>query len=174
MLDASSLTLLDLLKNADIENKQTFLSQIEEIKEERERSGKPILEILENFGLFKKADILEIIAESLGTEVWEPAEYDVMESVIKMVDDVTARSYGIIPVNFQEGNLYVAMRDALDFQAVDALSFILNHHIIPLVADPDIIDRQMLRYYPEREEDIDDIIAEMHFDKDIVVSHYNP
>ena len=160
MLDASSLALLDLLKNVDSENKQAFLSQIEEIKEERERSGKSLLEILENFGLFKKADILEIIADNLGTDVWEPTEYDIMESVIKMVDDVTARSYGIIPVDFRDGSLYVAMRDALDFQAIDALSFILNQHIVPLVADPDIIDRQMLRYYPEREEDIDDIIAD--------------
>ena len=167
MLDASSLTLLDLLKNSESENTQTFISQIEDIKEERERSGKSILEIVENFGLFKRAEVLELIAESLGTEVWEPADYDIMESVIKMVDDVTARSYGIIPVDFKDGNLYVAMRDPLDFQAVDALSFILNHNIVPLVADPDVIDRQLYRYYPEREEDIDDIIAEMHFDKDM-------
>ena len=45
MLDASSLTLLDLLKNADIENKQTFLSQIEEIKEE-------LLNMTKNYELY--------------------------------------------------------------------------------------------------------------------------
>lgn len=167
MLDASSLALLDLLKNECGATHPEFLEQIDNIKEERERSGKPVSEILENFGLFTKQEIQDKIADSLGTDIWDPKEADIDKSVIEMVDDVTARSYGIIPIRYEDGSLKVAMRDALDFQAVDALNFIVGKHIIPVVADSNDLDAALLRYYPEREEDINDIISEMDFDKDM-------
>jgi len=43
--------------------------QLEEVKEEYNRSGKPISEILQNFGLLDLDAQLQVVADYLGTEV---------------------------------------------------------------------------------------------------------
>ena len=161
MLDASSTALIDLLKNALAVTHPDFENQIPEITDEHERSGKPLIEIIENFGILKESETLEIIADSLGTVVWDFKAADVSQKIIDMVDDNTARSYGIVPVDFDDGILKIAVKDPFDFQAIDSLSFILGYTLQVVVVDIDQLERALNRYYPEREEDINSIIMEM-------------
>lgn len=161
MLDASSTALIDLLKNALAVTHPDFENQIPEITDEHERSGKPLIEIIENFGILKESETLEIIADSLGTVVWDFKAADVSQKIIDMVDDNTARSYGIVPVDFDDGILKIAVKDPFDFQTIDSLSFILGYTLQVVVVDIDQLERALNRYYPEREEDINSIIMEM-------------
>ena len=163
MLDASSTALIDLLKNALAVTHPDFENQIPEITDEHERSGKPLIEIIENFGILKESETLEIIADSLGTVVWDFKAADVSQKIIDMVDDNTARSYGIVPVDFDDGILKIAVKDPFDFQAIDSLSFILGYTLQVVVVDIDQLERALNRYYPEREEDINSIIMEMGY-----------
>ncbi len=59
--------LLDLIKS------QGFLDdlQLDEVKEEHNRSGKPVSEILQDFGFLDMDSQLQVIANHLGTEVIE-------------------------------------------------------------------------------------------------------
>ena len=169
MLDASSTALIDLLKNALAASNPDFVNQIPEITDEHERSGKPIIEILENFGILSEDDTLDIIAESLGTVVWDFKVADVSQKIIEMVDDNTARSYGIVPVDFEDDMLKIAVKDPFDFQTLDSLSFLLGHPVQAVICKIDQLERALNRYYPEREEDINTIIQEMghkEFDED--------
>ena len=169
MLDASSTALIDLLKNALAASNPDFVNQIPEITDEHERSGKPIIEILENFGILSEDDTLDIIAESLGTVVWDFKVADVSQKIIEMVDDNTARSYGIVPVGFEDDMLKIAVKDPFDFQTLDSLSFLLGHPVQAVICKIDQLERALNRYYPEREEDINTIIQEMghkEFDED--------
>ena len=109
MLDASNLALIDLLKNALAVTHPDFANQVEEIIDEHERSGKPIIEIVENFGFLSEDETLELIAESLGTEVWDFKSGDISKKVIDMVDDNTARSYNIVPVAFEDDVLFLIL-----------------------------------------------------------------
>ena len=163
MLDASSTALIDLLKSALAVTHPDFENQIPEITDEHERSGKPLIEIIENFGILKESETLEIIADSLGTVVWDFKAADVSQKIIDMVDDNTARSYGIVPVDFDDGILKIAVKDPFDFQAIDSLSFILGYTLQVVVVDIDQLERALNRYYPEREEDINSIIMEMGY-----------
>ena len=169
MLDASSTALIDLLKNALAASNPDFVNQVPEITDEHERSGKPIIEILENFGILSEDDTLDIIAESLGTVVWDFKIADVSQKIIEMVDDNTARSYGIVPVDFEDDMLKIAVKDPFDFQTLDSLSFLLGHPVQAVICKIDQLERALNRYYPEREEDINTIIQEMgykEFDED--------
>ena len=169
MLDASSTALIDLLKNALAASNPDFVNQIPEITDEHERSGKPIIEIIENFGILSEDDTLDIIAESLGTVVWDFKIADVSQKIIEMVDDNTARSYGIVPVDFEDDMLKIAVKDPFDFQTLDSLSFLLGHPVQAVICKIDQLERALNRYYPEREEDINTIIQEMgykEFDED--------
>lgn len=160
MLDTESMALIDLLLAERGASRPELQEQLKEVEEEHSRSGKPVIEIIENYGLFKRKEILELIAESQGTYVWtDYDQQDIAREIINKVDDNTARTYKVIPLGVDEsGALHLAMRNSLDFQTVESLQFILNATIQPVVADADVLDAQLNKYYPEKTDNVQDIL----------------
>ncbi len=160
MLDTESMALIDLLLAERGDTRPELKEQLKEVEEEHERSGKPVIDIIENYGLFKRKEILDLIAESQGTYVWTNYdEQDIGRDVISKVDDNTARTYKVIPLGVDEsGALHLAMRNSLDFQMVESLQFILNTTIQPVVTDADVLETQLNKYYPEKEDNVHDIL----------------
>ncbi len=161
MLDIENSALIDLLKTDYAPSHPGLLEQLEEVTEEVERSGKPALEVIENYGIFARADLLQMIANSLGSYVWDPRSSDVKREVIESLETNTARSYGVIPVTASEDMIELAMRNPLDYQTVEALRFILGKNILPVAVDPDLFDAELERYYPEVVDSVADIVAEL-------------
>ena len=146
MLDIENSALIDLLKTDYAPGNPGLREQLDEVAEEVERSGKPVMEIIENYGLFSRADLLQVIANSLGSYVWDPRSADVKKEVIASIDTNTARSYGVIPVALEDDTLHLAMRNPLDYQTVESLRFILGKNILPVAVDPDMFDSELERY----------------------------
>ena len=161
MLDIENSALIDLLKTDYAPGNPGLREQLDEVAEEVERSGKPVMEIIENYGLFSRTDLLQVIANSLGSYVWDPRSADVKKEVIASIDTNTARSYGVIPVALEDDTLHLAMRNPLDYQTVESLRFILGKNILPVAVDPDMLDSELERYYPEEVDSVADIIAEL-------------
>ena len=160
MLDIESSALIDLIKNERSSDIPGLKQHLEEVAEECERSGKTALEVIENFGLLSRQEMLELMAESLGSYVWNPKSGDISRDIIEMVDDSTARTHNVLPIKFDGENLYLAMSRPLDYQVVETVHFILGHPIVPVPCDPDEFDRAFLRYYPEKVDTVADIGAE--------------
>ena len=169
MLDIESSALIDLIKNERSSVIPGLKTHLEEVAEECERSGKTALEVVENFGILSRQEMLELMAESLGSYVWNPKLGDIGRDIIEMVDDNTARTHSVLPVQFDGENLYLAMLRPLDYQVVETVHFILGHPIIPVPCDPDDFDRAFPRYYPEKVDSVADIVAEFgaHVEEDI-------
>jgi len=168
MLDTGSSALLDLIRNECAADHPNLNEQLQEVLEEQERSGKPVMEILQNYGLFTKEELLNLMADNLGTKVWDgKVEGDIPENIIHMVDDTSARSYGVIPCGVpEEGSLNLLMRDPLDYQTLESLQFILGKTLIPVVIDPDAFDVMMEKYYPEKTDSVDDILSQIEVGDD--------
>ena len=66
--------------------------QLEEVIQENTRSGKPIMQILQDFQLLDIDTILQIVAEHLGTEVINLREQELSPEVIGLVPAETARA----------------------------------------------------------------------------------
>ena len=162
MLDIESSALIDLLVNERASVHPQLREQLHYVVEEVERSGKPLMEVIENYGLFTKQEMLQMMADNLGSYVWTPKNSpDIEESVIKMVENNTARSYGVIPIRYEDGQLDLAMRSPLDYQTAETLRFVVNANILPVPVDPDQFDEELERYYPEKIDSVADIIAEL-------------
>ncbi len=164
MLDTESLALIDLLISERSAQHPGLKEQLKDVEEEHDRTGKPVMEIIENYGLFTKEEMLSLIAENLGSYVWDPRKTgeDLAQDVIARVDVNTARTYWVIPVAFEDDMLHLAMRNPLDFQTVEALQFIIGLNIQPVVADPDVLDSEMERYYPERGDSVHDLLETLN------------
>ena len=162
MLDIESSALIDLLNNERGSGNPALKAQLEEVAEECERSGKGAFEIIENYGIFSREEMLATEAESLGSYVWDPRTTvgDIDHDVIDLVERDFARTHNTIPISADDDTIYIAMKNPLDYQAVEALRFIANKNIVPVPCDPDLFDAELERYYPEMADSVADIVAE--------------
>ena len=85
MLDIESSALIDLIKNERSSDIPGLKKHLEEVAEECERSGKTALEVIENFGLLSRREMLELMAESLGSYVWNPKNGDIPEHMFIVI-----------------------------------------------------------------------------------------
>ena len=162
MLDIESSALIDLLNNERGAGNPALHAQLQEVTEECERSGKSAFEVIENYGLFTREQMLETMADNLGSYVWDPraATGDIDHEVIELVDRDFARTHNVVPVSADDDTIYLAMRNPLDYQTVEAIRFIVNRNIVPVPVDPDLFDAELERYYPEMADSVADIVAE--------------
>ncbi|MBE6388942.1 MAG: type II/IV secretion system protein [Lentisphaerae bacterium] len=161
MLDIESSALIDLLRDYRAAGNESLASHLKEIEEECENSGKNAFEVIENFGFFTRQEMLQAMAENLGSYIWNPKAKDLERDLIKLIDVDTARTYGVIPVEDDGDSLHMAMRHPLDFQPQESLRFIIGRNIFPVICDPDQFESELDRYYPEKEDTVDDIVAEL-------------
>ena len=163
MTDIENSALIDLILNEHGAANPQLKEQLDAVVEECDRSGKSAYEVITNFGLFTKEDLLQTMADNLGSYVWDPKAFgDISRDVIEKVDLNLARTHQVIPIRSDDLGIDLAMRRPLDYQTVEALRFILNKDILPVPCDPDVFDGELERYYPEKVDSVADIVAEFN------------
>ena len=161
MIDINSAALIDLLKSERSDGNPGLAEHLDEVAEECQSSGQRALQVIENFGLFTRQEMLELMAENLGSYIWDPKSRDLPRELIDLIEVNTARANGVIPIDDVNDELHLAMRNPLDYQVVESLRFILGRNILAVVCDPEAFENELDRYYPEKEDSIQDIIAEI-------------
>ncbi len=166
MLDNESMILQDIL----LQEGGCRVDQLEAVAEEHERSGKPYIDVLVDFGLTTKQHLFDLMATSLGSEFCNFNEMpDVSHDIVARIPSDVAHSYGAVPVGISDnGGLKIALRNPLNYQATDDLRFVLNCDVQVVVADPDQIDAAIERYYPLGDANIQDVIQEMRYSEDSI------
>jgi type IV pilus assembly protein PilB len=164
MPTAISSPLIDLIRSQSILDDL----QLEEVIEEHNRSGKPVSEILQDFGFLEMADQLQIIATHLGTEVvTQLADRDYTPEVLSAVPADTARMYKCMPLAVFDSSVQVALADPLNPALVDELAYVVGKEIVPVVADPGEVERTIARFYGDSQSSVADILKELGQDGDI-------
>jgi len=142
--------------------------QYEEVVAEFKRSGAPVIQLLQDFGIMKLDDILHVMATNLGTEVISLRDRQLPEELLKAVPASVARMYRCVPVGTSNGTLQVALADPLDPARADEIGFTTKKEIQIVVADPADIDKTIERLYGQEDaEDFSEILKEIGSDKDI-------
>ncbi len=136
-------------------------AQLEDTYEDTQILNKPFLTLLYNYNIIKEDEMLNLIAEDLGTEVFTFKNNEVDPNVIDMVKPDTARYYGIVPVRQDGDTLWVVAREPLNNQLTDELPFVLEREVRILVGYPKEVDEMIDQYYPEIGSSIEDVIKEM-------------
>src|SRR5437660_839796 len=124
--------------------------QFEEVQAEFKRSGKPVIQILQDFGIMDLDTVLQVMADYLGAPVMKLAGKDLPPEVIKAVPAASARMYQALPVGMEDGTLKVALAEPLNPARLDELGFVVKKNLQLVVADPAEVLRAIERYYPEQ------------------------
>src|SRR5882757_9626931 len=83
--------------------------QYEEVLGEFKRSGKPVIQILQDFGIMDVDDILGVIADHLSTEVVKIREPEITPEILQTVHAKTARMYQCLPVSYDGSTVRLAL-----------------------------------------------------------------
>jgi len=142
--------------------------QYEEVAGEVKRSGTPVFQALQNFGIMDADAILQAMANHLGTEVVSLRNVELPADALAAVPASTAKMYRCLPVGFSDGLLRVAFEDPLDPQRVDELGFVAKKDIQLVVAHPAEIQAGLDKYYGEElGGDVSEILKELGGDEKI-------
>jgi type IV pilus assembly protein PilB len=141
--------------------------QLEEVREEHNRSGKSFGEILSDFGLIDTDTQLQLMANHLGTEVVDISSRELTPDILSAIPPDAARMYKCLPVGVSDTSVQVALADPLDPTTSDQLAYVIRKEIIPVVADPAAIESAVAKYYGDSESNVADIIKELGQDDSI-------
>ena len=142
--------------------------QYEEVATELKRSGAPVFQLLQDFGIMKLDDILHAMASNLGTEVVSLRDREFSPDLLKTIPANVARMYHCMPVALNNGMLQVALADPLDPAHADEIGFASKRDVQVVVADPAEIEKAVDRYYGQEEtEDFSKILKELGSDKEM-------
>ena len=164
MAEELSNPLLSLIKNQGLIDDL----QYEEVAAELRRSGTPVFQLLQDFGIMKANDILHVMAGNLGTEVVSLRDHELSPDLLKMIPANVARMYHCMPVALNHGMLQVALADPLDPAHADEVGFACKRDVQVVVADPAEIEKAIDRCYGQEEAgDISQILKELGSDKEM-------
>ena len=164
MAEELSNPLLSLIKNQGLIDDL----QYEEVTAELKRSGTPVFQLLQDFGIMKANDILHVMAGNLGTEVVSLRDHELSPDLLKMIPVNVARMYHCVPVALNNGVLRVALADPLDPAHADEVGFACKRDVQVVVADPAEIEKALDRCYGQEEAgDISQILKELGSDKEM-------
>jgi type IV pilus assembly protein PilB len=145
--------------------------QYEEVAGEFKRSGKPVIQILQDFGIMDLDAILQVIANQLSAEVVTLNDRDLTPEVLKHIPAKTARMYGCLPVGVNGSTLKLAMVDPLNPARVDEITFLVKKDIQVVVADPAAIQKAIEKFYPDGaaggDESFSEVLKELGMDKEL-------
>lgn len=138
--------------------------QLDEALEERERTGGILGHILVEFEFASTEKILNILAEHLGMRTISLKNKEIPHEVIKRIGPTTARAYGVVPVEVDNGSVTVALSDPLNVSILDDLRFMLDAPVKGVVASKEDIDAALKKFYGDSGESVQDLLKEIEGD----------
>ena len=135
-------------------------AQLEEALALKKSKGGAIGAVLVDLGYCEQADVAAALAIQAGMRRVDLDTLDIPADVIEKMDAMAARSYNVVPVEFADGRLTVAMADPNNFRAMDELHMLLGFEIVAAVADPAALVRALDKYYAHAES-VETVISEL-------------
>jgi type IV pilus assembly protein PilB len=141
--------------------------QYEEVAAEFKRGGTPVIQLLQDFGIMQLDDVLQVMANYLGTRVVSLRDVQFTPELLQTVPANIARMYQCLPVGLQDGTIQVALADPLDPARSDEINFAVKKSVQIVVADPVEIEKAIEQHYAQEMEDVSEILKELGADTDI-------
>jgi hypothetical protein len=92
-------------------------------------------------------ELREALANSHGTEQVVLSQMKISAHVIQMVAASMAQTYQIVPVDFYDGVLTIALGDPMNVNAIDDLRFMLNCEVEAVISNEQDVQAAIRRYY---------------------------
>ena len=110
-------------------------------------SAAPIRDTLSPRQFTSSEEMLESIAADMGMERISLATVDFTDELVAEIRPEVAKKYGVVPVRATATEIWLALTDPHNIEAIDKLSMLLGKTVHGVVANHAEIDRVMRRLY---------------------------
>ncbi len=144
-----------LVRNKLIDEKQ-LAKAIEEQKIHGGRLGGSLVKL----GYLREEDLAAFLSRQYGVPSINLSEFEIDESVIKLVSAEVVQKYQLIPVNRAGSTLIVAMSDPSNIFAIDDIKFMTGYNVEVVVAAETSVKTAIDRYY-DQSASFDDVMGDL-------------
>ncbi len=140
--------------------------QIQEGLSVQREEGGALASILIDLGYISKEEMLLALGAQVGMDVVDLDDIEIDPEVIDMVNPTMAKVYKIIPVEYEDDTLTVAMADPLNLSVLDDLRFMLDCDVEGAVSNEEDVEEAIEEYYAGKSDSVDDLLDEMDEEED--------
>ncbi|MCA9671854.1 MAG: type IV-A pilus assembly ATPase PilB [Myxococcales bacterium] len=121
--------------------------ELDEARQESERSGGRLGYSLTKLGYIAESDLTNFLSKQYGVPSINLQDFDIDDDVISLVPKDVAIKHQCIPINRAGASLIVAMADPSNIYAIDDLKFLTGYNIEVVVASEAAVEEAIQRYY---------------------------
>ncbi len=155
-----------------VRNKLIDERQLAKALEEQKVSGGRLGASLVKLGYLQEEDLAAFLSRQYGVPSINLSEFEIDDSVIKLIPAEVSQKYMLVPVNRAGSTLIVAMSDPSNIFAIDDIKFMTGYNVEVVVAAEASVKTAIDKYYDQSASfddvmgDLDDIDLEVIDDAD--------
>ncbi|MDX2081611.1 MAG: GspE/PulE family protein [Terrimicrobiaceae bacterium] len=153
-----------------IERGMLVPEQADALIEQSHTAQKPIEELLVELQVVDEDGFIQIIAEAIGAEAYNLAEFNPDAVTLSLIPSGLARLHGALPIMAAGNTIFVALVDPLNPQTIEDLRFALGREIQPMIAFPARVKNLIGEHYGTEVTSFDDILAQLGGGADITIT----
>ncbi len=135
--------------------------QVDDLQAELSSSGKPIRQVLVDFGVVNEEQFYQVVANGMGVDYVDLSSFEPPVEVIKLVPAGLAQLHGIFPVAANVTGITLAMVDPLNAQTVEDLRFALGKDVYVVVAAAYQIEELIKKHYGTDAASLDQVLSDL-------------
>ncbi len=143
-----------------VRNKLIDEKQLAKALEEQKSTGGRLGASMVKLGYLKEEDLAAFLSRQYGVPSINLSEFDIDETVIKLVSAEVVQKYQLIPVNRAGSTLIVAMADPSNIFAIDDIKFMTGYNVEIVVAAETSIKQAIDKYY-DQSASFDDVMGDL-------------
>src|SRR5215813_5498405 len=135
------------------------------LEEQKRRPGELLGKVAETIGYITDDQLAQALAEQMGMRVANLGEMNIAPDVLARVTEPMAQLYRVVPIEFDDNTLTVAMCDPQKLTIRDELRSFLGYDVKAMVATEKDIQKAIAKYYAVAGESVESIVSDLEEDE---------
>jgi type IV pilus assembly protein PilB len=140
------------------------------LEEQQQRPGELIGQIGMSMGLITDEQLAQALGEQMGMQVIGLQDLIIQPDILAYITEPMAQLYRVVPINFKDNTLTIAMCDPQKLSIIDELRSFLAFDIRAVVATEKDVLKALERYYAVGGESVEQLIADIESDADLAAA----
>ncbi len=140
------------------------------VDEQEQRPGQMLGQVAMDMGLVNDDQLSQALGEQMSLRTVALGDLSIEPDVLEKVTEPMAQMYRIIPIEFADDTLTVAMCDPQNLAVQDELRTFLGFNIQVVVSTEPAMIAALDRYYGENTESVESIVSDLENDVDLAAA----
>jgi type IV pilus assembly protein PilB len=137
------------------------------LEEQKRRPGELLGRVAEALGYITEEQLAQGLAEQMGMRVVNLGELNIGPEVLAKITEPMAQLYRVVPIEFAEDTLTIAMCDPQKLTIRDELRTLLGFDIKAMVATERDVQKAIAKHYATGTESVETLVANMEQDDEL-------